>query len=255
MKKKVTLDTSGAVALLPAGTDYGTPLSILPILALVPQLEPFKTAATNVEAQASRALIDSEEAYQKGSDFLTVCADQWEQLEDLRKAVKGPVDDYGRFIQSIFVPIQTRFATSKSIVSARMLAFTKAETARREAAAKAVQKANEEAAAKLAQEAEDRGDTASANAILEVATLAPVPVAAPRLGGTNSFGRSTNVAKRWTATVENPMEVLKAILEGKVPISIIDWKQAELNKVASSLKVEKTVHGLKVFQSENLQQR
>lgn len=254
--KKVSLDTSRALDVLPAGTlGHASPISILPILELVPQLQPFKDAANNLETQAARAVIDSEAAYQKGTDFLTVCQEQWQQLEDLRKATKGPIDDYGKFIQSIFIPIQARVLAAKSSVNGRMLTFYRAEEKKRQDAAEAQRRANEEAAQRLAEDAQKRGDHATADAILDVATTAPVPVAAPRIGGTNTYGKATNVVKRWTASVEKPMEVLQAILDGKLPISLIDWKQVELNKVASQLKVEKTVHGLKVFQSETLQQR
>lgn len=254
--QKVSLNTSGSLEVVPAFTmGSAAPISILPILELVPQLEPFKVAADDVEAQSQRAVIDSEDAYQKGTDFLTVCTDQWQQLENLRKAVKAPIDDYGRFIQSVFVPIQTKFANAKQSVATRMLAFHQAEEKRREAEAAAHRRRNEEAAQLLAEQAQARGDHATANAILEVATTAPVPVARQRIGGTNSFGRSTAPVKRWTASVERPMEVLQAIIEGKLPISLIDWRQVELNKIASDLKVEKVVHGLKVFQTSTLQQR
>lgn len=255
MKKKVSLDTAGAVTLVPTGSEYASPISILPILALIPQLKPFEDAAANIEEQAGRAVIDSEDAFQKGSDFMTVCAEQWDQLEDLRKTMKKPIDDYGKFVQAVFVPLQSKFLNSKTLVSTRMQAFQQAEDKKRRDAAALIQKANEEAAAKLAQEAEDRGDTTTAAAILDVATQTPVHVPTTRLGGTNSYGRSTFTAKRWTATVEKPFELLQAIIDGKVSLSVIEWKQAELNKVAASLKVEKTVHGLKVFQTENLQQR
>lgn len=246
--EKVSLVTTDAVPLT-------TGISVLPALALVPQLEPFRKAVENLEAQAIRALIDSEAAYQKGSDFETVCSDNWTQLETLRKATKGPIDDYGKFVQSLFVPLQTRFADTKSIVNAKRLAWFKAEQKRQEDAAEAVRKANEEAAQKLAEQAEKSGDTAGAEAILEVATMAPTLRPTMRVGGRNTFGKSDSLAKRWTASVENPMEVLKAILEGKVPISVIDWKQVEFNKIASQLKVEKTVFGLKIYQTESLQQR
>lgn len=254
MPTKVSLDTSKAVSLVSASPGV-QPIAILPVLELVPQLVPFEKAADNLEAQADRALIDSEEAYQRGTDYLTVCQDQWDQLEDLRKATKKPVDDYGKFIQSLFVPLQTRIATAKTKVNGLMFAFHKAEEKRRTEEADAQKKRNEEAAQALATEAEARGDTATAQAILDVATAVPVPAKSVRIGGTNSFGRSTGIAKRWTATVEKPMEVLQAIIDGKLPISVLEWKQAELNKVASGLKVEKTVFGLKVFQAENLQQR
>jgi hypothetical protein len=248
MEPKVSLVTTDALVV-------ASDISILPILKLAPQLEPFKAAAENLEAQAERAVIDSEDAWQRGSDFETICQQRWDQLEALRKAAKGPVDDYGKLIQSLFVPILARYKAAREKVNAKRLTFYKTEGAKRQAAAEAVRRANEEAALKLAEEAQKSGDAAGAAAILEVATMTPKSVPALRLGGTNTFGKSSNVTKRWTATVENPMEVLKAILAGNVPISIVDWKQVELNKVAASLKVEKSVFGLKIQQAENLQQR
>src|SRR5256885_16106612 len=88
-------------------------ISILPALKLVPALEPFKAAATDLEAQGERAVIDSDETYQKGSDFLTVCDQQWRQLGGLRKANKGPVGDYQKFIQTPLPPIQGRITDVK----------------------------------------------------------------------------------------------------------------------------------------------
>lgn len=252
---KVELITKDAVAIIPAEAGYGSPISILPILALVPQLEPFKTAAANIEDQSTRIVIDSEAAYQKGSEFMSICTMNWDQLEDLRKAVKGPVDDYGKFIQALFVPLQTRFKAAKEIAETRMLAFTKAEKKRRDDAEALVRKANEEAALKLAAEAEAKGDVAQAESIMEVAVMAPAPRPAVRYGGSNSFGRSTNLVKRWTATVENPMETLKAIIDGKLPISILEWKQAELNKCATKVGVVSKTLGLNIYQTESLQQR
>lgn len=246
--EKVSLVTTDAVP-LSAG------ISVLPALALIPQLEPFKRAVENLEAQADRAVINSDETYQKGSDFETICSERWDQLEVLRKAVKGPVDDYGKFIQFLFVPIQNRFDVAKAVVNNKRLSWYRAEQKRQSDAAEAIRRANEEAALKLAELAEEAGDTASASAIMDVATMAPAPKPAMRLGGRNSFGKSDRLAKRWTASVENPMDVLKAIMAGQVPISVIDWKQVELNKIASTLKVEKIVFGMKIYQTETLQQR
>lgn len=245
---KVTLNHEGEMAL-------DTGVSVLPALRLVPQLEPFKVAVTELEAQAGRAVIDSVDNYQKGSEFLSFCASNWDQLEALRVAVKRPIDDYAKFIQSLFVPLQNRFAAAKTTVGGKMLVFKKAEDARAAAAQEAIRKANEDAALKLAEEAQSKGDTSGAHALLEVATMLPVPTIAPRLGGRNSMGKSTGTTKRWVGSVEKPMEVLQAILDGKVPISIIEWKSAELNKIAAGLKVTATLNGIKMEQTESLNQR
>lgn len=245
---KVTLSHEGELAL-------DTGVSVLPALRLVPQLEPFKLAVAELETQGARAVINSVDTYQRGSEFLSFCASNWDQMEVLRVAVKKPIDDYAKFIQSLFVPTQNRFTAIKNAVAAKMLTFKKAEDARVAAEQERIRKANEEAALKLAAESESRGDTAGASALLEVATMMPVAYAAPRLGGRNSMGKSTGTTKRWVGSVENPMVLLKAIIDGKVPISVIEWRTAELNKIAAGLRVTATVNGIKMEQSETLGQR
>lgn len=238
------------------GVTISEGINVLPALKLIPVLAPFKVGADNVDGQAGRAVIDTEEAYGKASNLATICQQNWDQLEDLRKAVKGPVDDYAKFIQALFVPLQLKFKAAKDTTLAKMLTFQKAETARRAAAAEAVRKANEEAAQKLAEEAQERGDTATASAILDVATMAPVPVAAPRFTGSNAFGKSTSARKVWVASVAEPMVVLKAIIDGKLPISLIkEWSTSELNRIAGAVKAETTSNGLKIEFKESLQQR
>ena len=240
----------------PGALTVANGISILPALKLVPALEPFKAAATDLEAQGERAVIDTDEAYQKGSDFLTLCDQQWRQLEDLRKATKGPVDDYGKFIQGLFLPIQSRFVAVKEGMKARMLSYQKAAEARRLEAERKVRAAQEAAALELAEQEAKGGNTAAADAILEAASAA-VPARAPprKIGGSNTFGRSTHVAETWVGRVVEPMEVLKAIIAGQLPVTLLEWRQVELNQVARSVKVEGTYRGLKIEKVEGLRQR
>lgn len=245
---KVTLSHEGELT-------RDTGVSVLPALRLVPQLVPFEAAVMELEAQAQRAVINSVDKFQSGSEFQSYCGMNWDQLEALRKSVKKPIDDYAAFIQSLFVPLQNRFTAAKKLVNEKMHVFKKAEDARAAAAQEVIRKANEEAALKLAEEAQSKGDTGGAHALLEVATMLPAPVFAPRLGGRNSMGKSMSTTKRWVGSVENPMLLLKAIIDGKVPISVLEWKQAELNKIAAGLKVTATVNGIKMEQSETLGQR
>lgn len=231
-------------------------ISILPALKLVPALEPFKTAAADLEAQGERAVIDTDEAFARGSDFLSVCEQQWKQLEDLRKATKGPVDDYAKFIQTLFLPIQGRFLAVKDAMRARMLTYQKAAEARRLEAEAKVRQAQEAAALELAEHEAQAGNVSAANAILDAAALSANPRMPPRkIGGSNTFGKSTHIAETWQGRVVEPMEVLKAIIAGQLPVTLIEWRQVELNAVARQVKVEGIYRGLKVEKVEGLRQR
>jgi len=240
---------------VPNGVQMAPGVSIVEALHLVPALEPFKGDATELEEQLERAVIDSDEAYGRGSDYLSICDQRIRQLEDFRKAVKGPVDDYAKFIQSLFLPIQERYKRAKFAMSDRMLAYQKAAQARREEAERKVREAQEKAALELAESEAAAGHTASADAILDAATAAPARRAPAKVMGSNTFGRSTHVAETWVGRVAEPMAVLKAIIDGKIPVTVIEWRQAELNGIARGVKVEGVYNGIRVEKQEGLRQR
>lgn len=241
---------------VPSGAlTVATGISILPVLSLAPTLVPFEEAAAELEDQLSRAVIDSDEQYAKGSEFLSLCDHMGKQLETLRKSVKGPIDDYAKLVQTLFVPKQERFKAAKEEMSGRMLTYQKAAEARRAEAEAKVRRAQEEAALALAAESEAKGDTAAAGAILEAAATVPTRAPTRKIGGSNSMGRSTHVATTWEGRVAEPMVALKAILDGKLPITILEWRPAELNRIAREVAVEGVHSGIKVSKAESLRQR
>lgn len=249
--KAVTLQAPGQVEGMPAGQA----ISVLPVLELIPQLVVFDERAAELEEMEKRAVIDSADAYMRGSDFETICKTNFDQLEAVRKAVKGPVDDYAKLIQSIFLPKQGRFTAVGKLMNAKRLAYHKAEEKRLADEAAAQRQKNEEEMLKLAEQTQAAGDTKGAAAILEAAVVAPVSVPQVRIGGSNSFGMSSSMTKRWVGSVEKPFEVLAAIISGKFPIDMIEFKQAEMNAAAKKIGVKGTFNGLKVDQSETLGNR
>lgn len=258
-----TADPSKSVALLEATGDplapieVGAGIQLMHPLELVRLMSPFVQNATSMGAQAARAVINSDKAYQVGTEFLSTCTQQWQAIEDLRKRAKVPVDDLGKYIQSQCVPSQQLLVTARGLVEQSMLKYRRVVAEREAAIAEETSKRQEADALKLAEQEEKRGNTGVAAAILDAAT-APVPVRAPApIGGakTNSMGRSTNEAVRWIGTAEAPMTVLKAIIDGVYPISMIEFKEGELNKAAKTVAAVGTFHGLKVAKSESLRQR
>lgn len=226
-------------------------ISILPGLEIAARLAPFQARATELEAMAGRAIIDSQDAMQRGTEFMSICSRDWTQLETYRKAVKGPVDDYAKFIQSLFVPLQTRIKTAQNKVGRLVLDYDKAQ---REAALKKQQEelaAQQAAAEKLAEQAQAAGKHDEANAILDAAISAPPPRAPAKTVVRSSSGKAFSTRKTWTASVVAPMDVLKAILEGRIPITVLEWKQAELNKLAGATRVAGTFNGLKIEEIES----
>lgn len=230
-------------------------LSIAPALEISAQLVPFHDAVLELEGQGSRAVIDSQETFQRGTELLSICKQHVDQLETFRVTVKRPIDDYAKFIQALFKPLIDRLTVTQKGVGQKMLAFQKAERERLEELARAKRRQQEEEAVRLAQEREAQGDTKAAEAIMEAATMAPQPLAAPRMATTSSLGHRTATTATWRGEVADPMTLLRAILELKVPIDVINWSQAELNAVARKVKVEGVHHGIKVSKEESLGMR
>lgn len=240
-----------------ANIEVGSGIALMHPLELARQMAPFVQNATDLDAQADRAVIDTDEAYVKGTEFMSTVTQQWNAIENLRKEAKRPVDDFAKYVQGQCTPAQSLLMLAKSKIETLMLNYRKKVAAAEAARAEAVRKKQEEEALALAQQEEDKGNTAVAAAIVDAATTMPVQRAAAPIGGakTNSMGRSTNVATQWVGSVAAPMTVLKAIIDGVYPISMIEFKVGELNKAAKTAGVEGTFHGLKVEKSESLRQR
>lgn len=228
----------------------GSEFSIAPALQIAAQLVPFEDACKELEEQGSRIVIDSPGARQRGVEFASLCQDQWAQLEAYRKATSGPVYDYWKYLNSLFSPLQGRLELVKKKALGLIVDYNKAEATREAERQAALRKANEEEALRLAAEREAKGDAKGAEAIMQAATTAPV--LAPRASRpmASSTGRTFRTAVTWTARVESPMDVLKAIIAGKLPISLVEFKQAELNRVAREVKAATDANGLHIYQAE-----
>lgn len=229
----------------------GTQFSIAPALEIAAQLAPFETNIANLEAQAERAVVTSQESMQRAVEFCSIADGQRSQLETFRKATTGPVYDYWKYMNAMFQPLIARAEAASKKVSKLAVAFKQQEEERERQRQAEIQRRQEEEALKLAQQRESAGDTAGAQAIVEAATMAPPPRPAPRMTMTSTSGRAFVTRKAWVGKVEKPMDVLKAIVEGKLPISLIgEWSQSELNKFAKATSVAGVFCGVKVAQEE-----
>ena len=206
-----------------------------------------------LEAAAERAKIIDEVTFNKGSTFCSSCDDQWEQIEALRVAVKKPLDDYIKLVQGIFTPMQRRLVTARDKVKALMTTFYRAEEARKKAEGDALRRQQEEQAQQIAAQHEAAGNTDVAQAVLDAAVSAPAPSIQVTLGQErNALGEKTQVRRAWKGAVADREALLRAILEGKVPWVVIEFKQAELNTVARQVQAEGVIHGIKVTHEADL---
>lgn len=241
------------------GAEIAPGISMLPSLKIAASLIPFKKRADELQAMAARAVINSPETYERGVRFLSMAKDAADQLETYRKSVKGPIDDYARYIQSLFMPLinQIKAATAMTgssyhIVANKMLAYKNEEDRKAREKAEEQRRQQQEEAARLAEEERQRGNAEGAQAIEEAAAAAPAPQVQSSVSNVRVGGVAAGVTKTWQGTVVAPMEVLKAIIDGKVPISVFEWSQSGLNAYARSIKVAQTVNGIKLEEKETM---
>lgn len=259
--------TSALVPLKPApmpALELAPGISIVPLLQLQSDLEPFDATAEDVEGQCERAEIATLESYQGGSDILSAIQAQLKQLEVLRVATKKPADDYGTMVQKLVNPLKDRFEKAKQILSGKMLKWRNAEEARQRAAQDAIRKQQEAEAAALAAKAREQGNEKTAERIEEMVAAAPT-APAPKVSAPNFMGKTHAKRVYWLGAAQDPMEIVRQVAAGKLPIHVIEFSKSGMNAVAadfaknlSQVDIDNfdaavTVHhGIKISKSDKL---
>jgi hypothetical protein len=234
-------------------------ISIVPLLKLQSDLEPFDANAENIEGQVSRAEIASLEHYQGGSDILSAIQAQLVQIEALRVATKKPADDYGKLVQKLVTPVLGRLQEAKNTLQLKMLKWRNEEEARQRAAQEAIRKQQQEEADRVAAELRAKGNDKAADQIEEMVASAPT-APAPKISVPNYTGKTHGKRTYWLGDVQDPMEICRRVVSGELPIHVIEFSKSGMNAVATKLmesipEAERTerVHlGIKISKSEKL---
>jgi hypothetical protein len=234
-------------------------ISIVPLIKLQDDLVPFETNLEDIEGQIERAAIESQDAYQGGSDILTAIQAQLNKLEAKRVEVKKPADDFGDMVQKLCNPLKTRLTEAKKRLNAKMLVWHNAEEARKKAAQDAIRKQQQEEAAALAAKAREQGQESTAAAIENMVAAAPT-APAPRVGMANYAGKTHAKRVYWGGTAHDTMEILKQIIAGNLPSHIVEFSKSGLNTIAAERikklpdaeQVEHVYLGIKITKDEKL---
>lgn len=167
-------------------------------------------------------------------------------LEDRRKLITSPMDAAKKSVMDLFRPAVDAAAKLEKIIKPKISAYySEQERLQKIAEAEAAEKQRKEREKLEAQadKARAKGQIEKAEA-LEVQSVTQVSVVAPapqRVSG-------VSVRKSWVAEVTDPIAVCKLIAEGLIPPTVLDFKQSELNKIASTWQNSKEFAGLKISQ-------
>jgi hypothetical protein len=208
---------------------------------LLTHSQPLIDNANNLTEQAEKAVVTNAEEFATATDFVKICKSQFDQAEDARKAITGPLNDHIKWINDQFRPITSAFSAAKEKVSVKAAAWKQAEDKRVREEEEAARKAAEEQALKDAEAASEAGDEERAEAILEVASETPAgPTKAPVARG-QLTGATGSTKTNWKGEVkfDDIQEVCRAIADGKLPSSIIkEWAKKPMNDLAKQIGSE-----------------
>jgi hypothetical protein len=175
-------------------------------------------------------------------------------LEERRKQITKPLDDAKKSVMDLFRPATDACAALERIIKPKIAHYhNEQERIRREAQAKAEEEARKERARLEAQaaKAREKGKEERAEA-LEIKAATTVAVT-PAIATQKITGAS--VRKVWSAEVIDVIELCKAIVAGDIPPTVIDFKQSELNRLATTWQNNRAFPGLRISQQSVVMSR
>jgi hypothetical protein len=181
------------------------------------------------------------------------------EVESARTETVKPLNDLVKRVNNMYKPITESLTKSESVIKGKMLSFAnEKERIRREEEAKR-QREFEEAKRKAEQERIEAQKKADAEAkknktvpvIVEQTFIEPPKPLMEEKSVRSSEGMTT-IQKSWKGEVSNPMDILKAIIEGRISISVVEFKQSELNNFAKAKKVDGVFDGIAVREHQTV---
>lgn len=184
------------------------------------------------------------------------------EVESARTETVKPLNDLTKRVNAMYKPITESLSKSETVIKGKMLTFSnEKERTRREEEAKR-QREFEEAKRKAEQERIEAQKKADAEAkknktvpvIVEQKFVEP-PAPLMQEKTVRASEGSTSIVKSWKGEALNEIAILKGIIEGRISISVVEFKTMELNNFAKAKKVEGVFDGIRVYEHQNIMAR
>jgi len=218
------------------------------LIEVTEKVQPFSEAASGLQGQVDRVVIDSNEVQATAGDLMKIINNQVRKQDDARTLLVKPLNDHVKMINTQFKPHMDLLKSAKDALKLKMDEWAGKEAKRiRDEEAKVKQAAEEELLNRAA-ENEEKGNVEGAEALLEVADAitTQAPTKAPIQRG--NLGSSVSTRSTWDAEVVNLMELVTAVAHGDMPIDAILANEKWLKDFATKKKVEKTNFGIRLFE-------
>lgn len=219
-----------------------------------PKLAELDETTKLIRAEAAHFVITNADDYNDVASTLKEIKIKQRDLDNLRHSITRPIDEAKARIMGMFRPASTRLAEAEAEAKKAMLDFKRSEENRRreeEARVRAEadaerQRLQDEA---LAQRDEGHDDTAAMledeAASLPVPIVSAAPLAVP--------GISTRVS--WRAEVDDFPALVKAVVAGAQPMTLLLPNMVILNAQAKALKAQLTIPGVRPVSEEGIAAR
>lgn len=230
-----------------------TPQILTPTVLLT-HAQPSIDNANSLLGQSERAVIDSQEAFDKLADAIKITIAQEKKVDEVEGKLVDPLTAHVKWIRAQFKPIKDALAKAKENFKAKGLAWSQAEEKRRAAEAAELQRIADEQALEDARVAQESGDTERANALIDLAASTPKADTSVKARG-DFTGASAGTKYTWKGEVTDVREFCKAIANGELPVNYIDVSKLSktlLNSFAHNKQVEGTYFGIKVERKADL---
>jgi hypothetical protein len=222
--------------------------SVMTPEGLTEKVKPITNAISQLEAQAERAIINSDESLATGGDLYKIINSQIKKNDEARTSLVKPLNDHVKWINSQFKPNADSLDSILKNLKAKMNTYVSERQKKLDQEAAEQKRLAEEEALNRAAEHEAAGNSELANDIVESA--ASMPTAAPKAAiARGGYGGATSSRTDWKGECVSVKELCAAIGRGDIPEDFITVNQAKLNALALSKKEEKTNFGIRLYKN------
>lgn len=208
--------------------------------------------------RAKGVSVSSQEERNMATEMIKAIKQKWKEIDqrlglsdkktEAKNAKKAADDEYNS--------VRNVFKEAEEVLREAICKFELEEETRRRMEAQQIegsrldkQTAQKEDLLRQAKEAEDRGEIELAGVLRDQANTVQVSPAFQEPEAPRAEGSSSKVV--WKAKVIDPIAVCRLIAEGKLPVSIVEFRETELNKFAEMFPNQK-FDGLQIFQDIKL---
>lgn len=213
---------------------------------LTKKVEPITNAIAQLEGQADRAVIETDESLATGGDLYKIINSQLKKNDEARTALVKPLNDHVKWINAQFKPNTESLTAILKKLKGKMDTFVADRQKKLDEQAAEEKRLAEEEALNRAAEHEAAGNSELADDIVDSA--ASMPTAAPKAGiARGGYGGATSSRTDWKGECVDIKEMCAAIGRGDLPEDFVSVNQARLNAFSLAKKVEKTNFGVRLF--------